>query len=223
MNNFNYVVISIGTAVLLVSFILAFMLRKKKGLPGYFKFFYWIPLIRLLISINSFLYLLFTAYGNTASSFFKNIFYLALFCFSSLFFYEIFKKKGISRVIKITFLIIVAMIFFLLLINDFRYGLYNLYAVINFMIFIFCIYYFYNFFDSKQTFNLLNDSTFWIVNGFFLYACIDLPLFAILYYVVKINKNLGYNLLAVINIVIIIKHLFFIKAYRCAAKSGVEG
>jgi hypothetical protein len=52
MSNFRLIVVFIGTAVLVVSFILAFMLRKKKGLPPYFKFFYWIPLAAILLSLN---------------------------------------------------------------------------------------------------------------------------------------------------------------------------
>lgn len=57
--------------------------------------------------------------------------------------------------------------------------------------------------------------SFWVTTGIFFFAVVNFPLFAVLLYIFsKFGATVGYTVLAIINIIIIIKHLFFIKAYR---------
>jgi hypothetical protein len=224
MTNFKSIVIFIGTAVLVVSFVLAFKLRKKKGLPPYFKFFYWIPLAAILLSINTISSLYFKKFPNFVYYCFQHLFFLVDFSLTCLFFQTIFGRK--NKLAAIVFFITITSFGLLLWVNDLNRVLLELHALLCFAIFILCMYYYYKLFDDdeKPIVNLLESPPFWIVTGLFFSAVVGFPLYALypyLYY--KVDYKISSYAISFANIFIIIKHLFFIKAYRCAAKSDVEG
>jgi len=127
--------------------------------------------------------------------------------------------------VDIVFFIAILSFGLLLWANDLNRVLLQLHALPYFATFILCMYYYYKLFDDeeKPIVNLLKSPSFWIVTGLFFFSCITLPLFAILeYFYYKFGYRAAVYLLSFANLFIIIKHLFFIKAYRCAAKSNAE-
>ena len=223
MSNFRLIVVFIGTAVLVVSFILAFMLRKKKGLPPYFKFFYWIPLAAILLSINTISTLYFRKFPVLLFTCSRHLFFLVDFSITCLFFQTIFSRK--NKLVAIVFFIATISFGLLLWANDLNRPLLQLHALPYFAIFILCMYYYYQLFDDdeKPIVNLLKSPPFWIATGIFFSAVVHFPLFALhpyIYY--KFGRMASDYAISFGNIFIIIKHLLFIKAYRCAAKSAVE-
>ncbi|MBK7885344.1 MAG: hypothetical protein IPJ81_17350 [Chitinophagaceae bacterium] len=217
------IIVVAGTVVLLIAFILAFKLRKRKDLPIYFSFFYWIPFNRLLISLNTFLGSIFKIVNQHNFIFFQNWLNLAEYLLVSLFFFKLFKKGNINILIKIIFIVILALIAFLFYINDLYSWLPELYSVYNFGIFIFCLYYYYKLInDAEPTLKLWADPTFWIVTGLFLYAAITLPLFALKDYLwANFGVLVAYITFVITNVIIIVEYLLFIKAFR-AAKDNVN-
>lgn len=223
MNLFHKIIIYFGTIVILISLVLSFKLRKKKELPAYFKFFYWIPFIALLISLNGVIGIDFNNFTDLVFYIFQHLFFLSEFTITCLFFYIILGPK--NKLVTLAFS--VATIFFVILLfnNGLDKASFQVYAAPGLAIFVLCMYYYYRLFDhdEKPILNLFTTPTFWIVTGLFFFSAITLPLFAIQEYIFyKFGYRIATYVIAFVNIFGIIKHLFFIKAYRCAAKMQVE-
>lgn len=220
MNDFHKIIVYIGTVVILVSFIYAFALRKKKELPGYFRFFYWIPFLALLASANSIIGIKYLS-KSTSLIFFslQGLLFLAEFSITCYIFYTIFSKK--NKLAIIVFFIAMLFCGVLLFINGVDKVFFQLYTAPGLAIFILCMYYYYRLFDhdEKPILNLFKTPTFWIITGLFFYSALTFPLFAIYeYFVYKFGYKVGLYIVDAANVLVMVKHLFLIKAYRCAAK-----
>ncbi len=213
----------IGTFVLLISFILAFKLRKKNNLPVYFKFFYCVPLMAVLVTINGLIGVYFKKFTDPVFFTFQHFFYFLEFLITCLVFYKIFKQKRLFYIV--VFSITITFLSLFLLNSEFNKVLLQLYAILSLAIFALCINYYYSLFeeDEKPVLDLLKSPSFWIVTGLFFFSAISLPLFAVQeYFSNRFGHILGNYILSSINLFVIVKHIFFIKACRCVGGMNVE-
>ena len=66
---------------------------------------------------------------------------------------------------------------------------------------------------------MLNNATFWIVTGLFISCSINVPQYAIQEYILNTyGPVISSKVFAAVNIIIMSKYFFFIKAYQCAVK-----
>lgn len=121
-------------------------------------------------------------------------------------------KKKLSILQFIFFINLVAIIFFL-----FRNGIFVIqpipFALSNFGLVIFCIYYYYTLFTNYPSSNLIKEPAFWIVTGIFFCMCATIPELTLYSF---LQNHLSNDSFKVINSLICfsygVMHLFFFKA-----------
>lgn len=209
------IVIFIGTIVLFLSFLFAFVNRKKANIPNCLKFFYINPLLATLISISTILYFLLNRTTDSLTAIIEKSFFLLDFIFWIFFFYQTIINK--SMAIKTAVIVIGAITLLATsLVSIFIWSPYIGLAVANTGKFLFCIVYFFSLFNSFPTTILKNDPIFWIVIGLFFYTTFTLPTYITNPYLNSIKQGfIQYILFAIGNIAIIIMHILFIKGQVC--------
>jgi hypothetical protein len=84
---------------------------------------------------------------------------------------------------------------------------------------VFCIYFYHKLFKDLPTKNIKSEPSFWIVTGLFFYSCLSVPFYTLNEYMRSSFTRIVYtNIFSISNILIIIMHLFFIKAYICTIR-----
>ena len=219
MTVLHYMVIWIGTFVILVSFVLSLLLNKKFRIRNYMKGFYILPLIALLLSVNTIFNILFHAYNN--KHFFLLQYSLSILdlIFWRVFFVNLFTNiKDVNKV-KLFFLIVLILTSILFFLNDWGNPNFQAISIFNFCKTLFCILYFYKLFKDIPEKNITLEPSFWIVTGLFFYSGLSIPFYSLHNYI-KSNTPLfiSTNIFAISNMLIIIMHLFFIKAYLCTTR-----
>lgn len=223
MNSVSQIVVYTGTFVILISTILAFRLRKKENTPAYFHFFYLLPAAGLLLSFNA-ISKYFIAKENKPLFFMmQNILDVADFILTGIFAYSVLKykhwQKSLAGIFGLCFLCLI----YYVVTRNIMAPLLEMNILMNVFIFSFCLMYYFGLFKSHPSLKLANEPTFWIVTGLFFYATVNLPLFAAFFlFRTHFTTNILSALLQFINIFIIIKHFFFIKAYRAATRLPKE-
>jgi hypothetical protein len=216
VGNFINTVVVIGTVVVFISFILATAMRKNKAVPGYLKNFYLLPLLHLLLSIRSILFML-DLYTNPKpyGMIIDKIICVTDLLFWMFFFGALFKNSLSIRYIKIVCLIS-GLLVTLYLVNNFKSHDYDLIGFTNIVKCAFCSMYFFSIFSGIPILNLKKEPRFWIISGLLFCATVSTPFFLSIGY---FRHNSGLyttgSVLAIANISIIIMHLFFIKGYLC--------
>lgn len=215
----NEVVIWVGSFVILTSFILSYCICWKKDKPKYLKYFFAIPLISFCITINTIINLYFHLLD-------KVVFYQIqlLICFLDLFiwcyiFLLINKSKFDSSIIISVFSIIFFLTSSMFIINEFNRPNFQIICLFNISKSILCVHYYYKLFKTPPVYNLKTDPVFWIINGLFFYSCLSIPFYSFhTYIMIKFSEMLAVDVLAFSNMLIIVMHFFFIKAYLCSIR-----
>lgn len=183
------------------------------------KGFFFYPLIALLVSANSICSAILFLYAKEINFFIQSFLQLCDLLFWTIFFSRIFIKGKEIRKIKFLFLCTMIITIYLLYFN--RTGTSNLHihALSNLCKTIFCISFYNRLFKTPPDQNLLLEPSFWIVTGLIFYSCLSVPFYALNDYI-KQNfvEIISYNIFSISNMLIIIMHLFFIKAYLCTIR-----
>jgi len=217
---FNTTVLWVGSLIIIISFCFSIHISLKKGKPLYMKYFFFIPLIALLITINTFI----DKYFHLLD---KPVFYKIQLLISffdlfvwSLFFLKLNKSKTVTIIITGTLLAIFLLTSLLFITTEFSKPNFQIICIFNISKSLLCIHYYFKLFQKPPIYNLKSDPAFWISNGLFFYSCISLPFFSFHNFInTQLSEMLALDLLTLSNMLIIIMHLFFLKAYICSIKT----
>jgi hypothetical protein len=162
VGNFIKSVVVIGTVVIFISFSIATAMRKNKAVPGYLKFFYLLPLIHFLLSVQSIIYLMKIPCAINVNKYglqFEKIIVALDLLFWMFFFTALFKNFRFNKFVKILCLISVSLII-PYLINNIKSRDYDLIGFTNIIKCAFCIMYFFSIFSDIPNFDLKKDQKF---------------------------------------------------------------
>ncbi len=203
------IVIFIGTIIISTAFVMAFRLRKDKRLPVYYKFLYIMVLPRLVMS--------FAVTANTLSwlninkmVIIQNICVISDFILITYFFYLLHSKKLFTL-----FFFIIATVFIILYLskNSVYLPAFELNALLNLAVFLYCLRYFYSLFEHVEKVSILRNPTFLIVLGVFLFATVNFPLLSIRDYLrATFGIQASHSIVSLINFFIILRFVFVIWA-----------
>ncbi len=213
MATLNNIVIWFGTGVIIISFIIALSLSKNSN--NYMKGFFLCPLIALLVSINSIFGSIFFLYNQELCFLIQSFLFLFELLFWSFFFLKILKDKKDSMKIKILFSITLLISIYLIYFSNVDKRNLNIVALSVICKTIFCIFFYYDLFKNLSYRNILLEPVFWIVTGLIFYSCLSLPIYTLNSYIKLLLPVFASNIFSISNMLIIIMHLFFIKAYLC--------
>lgn len=180
------------------------------------KWFFLCPLIALLASINSICGRFFSLY-QTDSFFTVQIFlFLTDFIFWFSFFLQIINEKKDRIQLKILLLTILFLALYLLFFSKVDKRNMHIVALTAICKTVFCIFFFYKVFKNVLYENILKEPAFWIITGLFFCSTLSLPFYALYSYIkAQFSPLITSTFFSFTNILIIIMHLFFIKAYLC--------
>jgi hypothetical protein len=127
------------------------------------------------------------------------------------------RKK--SKKIKILFLSTLLIAVYLIYFNSTNTPNLHIHALSNICKTIFCIFFYNKLFKNTPHQNILLEPSFWIVTGLIFYSCLSLPFYALNSYIrQQFVPVISYNIFSISNMLIIIMHLFFLKAYLCTTR-----
>ena len=213
----SYLIVQIGTVVILITFIISIIFLKKNK-PQYYNYILAYIILGLLISTN-------TIFNNNNSWLLnKKIPILTeqvLSLFQSLllglFFIQILRKSIFIKTIKyllfLSLFIQGGLIILVLHYNtEIRPSLSSTLSLL-----IFCLFYIRDLMTTKPTLNLTRSSTFWLTMGIFYSSSISFPVNSLFTFIPKtdVYQDLRSQIFSITNITIIIFYLFIIKSYLC--------
>lgn len=183
------------------------------------KRFFLCPLIALLVSLNSICGSIFHMYSIKLFFIIQSLLFLLDFLFWSVFFFKILNQKSDLLLIKILSAIVFLIAFYLLFVSKVSNQNLHIVALGAICKTIFCVIYFNRLFKYLFYQNILSEPSFWIVTGVILYACLSLPFYGLNSYIkLQFPPDISSTIFSISNILIIIMHLFFIKAYVCTIR-----
>lgn len=214
MHTLNEIILWVGTFVILISFILALIL--PLNLKQYMKGFLYCPLIGLLVSINSINAIIFFLYANSINFFIQSFLQLCDLVFWLYFFKKVLKRNYKASKIDLIFIFTLIVSIYILYFNRTSVSNLHINALCNLCKSIFCILFYNSLFRDLPDKNILKEPSFWIVTGLIFYSCLSLPFYALNSYIrEQFVPIIASNIFSISNMLIIIMHLFFIKAYIC--------
>ena len=219
MSELNNIIVWAGTISILVSFIFALSICNPKDTRSYMQYFFVYPLIGILISVNSILTSFFPLYKRTVNFPLQNFLLLVDLIFWVMFFSDFFRNKSDKTKLKITFFITLGFALFSYFYSPLDKPNLHTISLFNICKTLFCIYFYYDLFKKPPNQKIKSEPSFWIVTGLFFYSCLSMPFYALHDYLrVKFPLVISASLFAMSNILIIIMHFFFLKAYLCTAR-----
>lgn len=214
MSKLNNIVIWGGTFVVLISFIMAVYISKNTRV--YMKGFFFCPLVSLLVSTNSISSRFLFLYSTEINFRIQSILHLCDLLFWGIFFIKLLDDNRESRRIIILFTLTFLVSSYLLYFNNTINPNLHIHALVNLCKTIFGILFYNKLFKDLPYQNILLEPSFWIVTGLIFYSTLSLPFYALNSYIKEqFIPTISYNIFSISNILIIIMHLFFIKAYLC--------
>lgn len=219
MTGLHFTVIWAGTAVIFLSLIFSLLIIKKARVRKYMQGFFICPLIAVLLSLNTILNRLFYLYSDKLYFLIQFFILLLDLIFWGIFFSKIFNSNRDLRKVKIAFwsILVLAIISFTL--NNSSSPNYHTIGLFNICKTLYCVFFYYKLFKDLPNQTITAEPIFWIVTGLFFYSCLSLPCYALYNYIkLKTSSYISINIFAISNMLIIIMHLFFIKAYLCTIR-----
>lgn len=217
MSTLNNTVIWIGTGVILISFIIALLIPTNNR--PYMKGFFFCPLIGLVLSINAICRFYVSIYPRNLLFTIQNSLFLIDLLFWYYFFSRILSDEKDSNKIKSLLLITLLISVYLLFFTNVDKRNVHIIALASICKTIFCIFFYYKLFKNLSYKNILSEPSFWIVTGLIFYSCLSLPFYGLSSYIkMQFSPLVLNNIFSISNMLIIIMHLFFIKAYLCTIR-----
>lgn len=209
-------IILFGTAIILISFLIAVSYLNKKK-PVFFKYIFIFIILGLTISLNTIGHY----YFHLTSLNELRLIQFSLTTFQmpciGLFFLHILSNNKFRK--SLTYLFILAMIlqliiFILSALNYFDF--YNTYLCISPLTIIFSMFYFKEFLSAKPNLYIGHNAAFWIVVGFFFQCCMSFPIYSLYKFIpFQSQKDLRFAIFSLSNISLIILYIFISKSYLC--------
>ena len=218
MPGLSHSVIWIGSLVIFISFMTAISVNQKLAARIYMRNFYFCPLIALLVSTNTILNKSFLIYSD--SVFYSTQFFLDLLYqfFWVHFFLKIFIKKNDLIKIKILFVVTLTTVVVLHIFSDHQKSNLHILSLINICNTIFCTFFYYKLFKTTPDKDIRLEPSFWVIAGLFFYSCLSVPFYALNDYIKDSFPLIASDIFAISNMITIIMHFFFLKAYICTLR-----
>ncbi len=215
---FNIEII-IGTIIIMASFIIALKANKVKGKPLSLNRFYLYPLLALSLSSITFTENIIQKLDHRISPYFESIYIVIELFLLGLFFLTTLKNNQYSKSLKVIYIICLLIVIAIILKDNLKTNNFQATAISNLFFCLCSCIYFYQLFLNEPIVIINKDSTFWIVSGIFFYSTFSLPLYPISAYFKNTgNYSISQTLILIINLLVIIMHLFFIKSFLCLIK-----
>ena len=213
---FSDIVLLFQWGCMIISSIVSIRLIKNVHVPKYMDKFYLYSLAAGVFAFFNFLQKYFSILSKSFSGFINSSLLLFHFIFLSIFIYKLLPKQNSSKKIIFLFLLFLSIILFSLFTNELSEPQSTAYAFANFGLVIFCCIYYLKLFEEMPI-DLINEPSFWIINGIFFCMCATVPMNALRGYLLD---NIPYDFFlamgAIVSFAYGIMHLFFIKAYICS-------
>lgn len=215
--NLHIFIIQVGTGIIVITFLVALLFRKKEK-PGYFKYIFLFILSGLSLSLNT----INSNYYNWRKNyqlgiFIEEILIIIQTVLIGLFFWEILKKsqykKSISLLLSIS---ISSQLLLVILVHTAKIEIrHSMFAASTYIIL--SLLYFKNLVSNNPTVILRKSSSFWVVLGIFFSACITIPILSLVPFIPKQEEyhNIRNLIFSFCNISAIIQYLLIIKAFIC--------
>ncbi len=183
------------------------------------KGFFFCPLIGLFLSLNTIFRMLFVSYPLDLFFIIQSNLFLLDLVFWSFFVSITLKDKKDTNKIKSLLLITLLISVYLLFFTNVDKRNVHIIALTSICKTIFCIFFYYKLFKNLSYKNILSEPSFWIVTGLIFYSCLSLPFYGLSSYIkMQFSPLVSNNIFSISNMLIIIMHLFFIKAYLCTIR-----
>jgi len=219
MNEFNHIIVWIGTIIILISFIFALSISKVSDNRTYMKYFFIYPLIGLLLSANTILNKFYYVYTKSVNFSLQNLLLVFDLTFWLFFFSNVFDSKSAIIKLRAIFFITFCVSLFSYFFNPIDKPNLHVVSLFNICKTLFCIYYYFDLFKRAPNQKIKSEPSFWIVTGLLFYSCLSMPFYALNDYLrSQFPVAISDNLFAASNMMIIIMHFFFIKAYICTLR-----
>lgn len=215
---FNIEII-IGTLVILISFITALKVNKIKGKPDNLTHFYLYPLFALSLSSLTFTENIIQKLDPQIIPYLESSYIVIEITLLGFFFLKTLRQNRSINLLKIIFVVCLLIILYLIVRDNLKTYNYQATAISNLFFCLCSCIYFKQLFLNDPIVIINKDSTFWIVSGIFFYSTFSLPLYPISAYF-RNNEifAVSQTLILIINLLVIIMHLFFIKSFLCLIK-----
>lgn len=206
----------IGTFIILatlISSIITSSFRKIK----HFKLFFIYPLLEFILSVKTVSSHFFVNRDIKISHTFESIFLILENLFWGILFIIFFSKKKNAPAIYIIFGCSLFIILSLIIQNNISSPNFKVSAISNLTFSIYCILYFSKIFQERPILSLYKEPSFWVFSGLLFYSILSLPLFPIADY--ELAHSTSRNILlffSIINVQVIVMHIFFIKGILCS-------
>lgn len=210
-------ILIVGTAVILLSFILSLRVRKLKGLDKELRYFFLLPMVGLLLSLNSFIFLFFKTNYEVTGLFIEKVLTALDFTFWFFFFFLMSHRQSTRSGLRIIFLYFLTLSVFIYINQQERWTFVGM-GIANFVVCLNCLNYFYLLFKSPPTLVLKKEPAFWITVGLFFYTATTIPIYLTTTYLHLNMSKIKLGLFLLTNLAIIVMHFFFIKAQLCIVK-----
>lgn len=215
MNQLFKIEIIVGTLIILCSLAFSLILRMTITGPSYFKNFYLYPLLVFILSLITVTNYCIITIPNIYINVFENFILIIENIFWGIFFLN-FSNRKTRKYFKIIFIFSISIVLVITVINKFSNLNHKIAAITNLGFTLYCLKYFISLFKNEPIKKITDEPMFWIVTGLFFYSVFSVPLFPLCEYFKNQNSyTLSLAFLSVINLVVIIMHLFFIKGCLC--------
>ncbi len=216
MNKLVNIEVIIGTIVIFCSLLIFLFVKKNITIPNYIKIFYLYPLTVFILSLITITDMYIYSMPRIFIDVFDNSILIIENIFWGIFFLRYFSNKKSKKYIKNIFISSLSIVLVLTIINKFNNQNFKIAAISNLGFTLYCLIFFISLFKNDPIKKITNDPMLWTVTGLFFYSVFSLPLFPLCeYFKNQNNFILAQVILCVINLLIIIMHLFFIKACLC--------
>ena len=208
-----------GSIVILCSLATSLYIRTKKNIPDYIQIFYLYPLSALFISFTTLTHELVFKMPKSNYNILVNLYFVIHLIFWYSFFTRYFGPGKRKLLVKRIFFITSLSVLTVIITTKFEFTNYKLGAVCNLNFVLYCLIYFISLFKNEPIYKISKEPSFWIITGLFFYSTFSLPLFPIFDYFRNNGlTQLSLTIVMVINLLIIIMHLFFIKGCLCLTR-----
>jgi hypothetical protein len=216
MGELNFIVVITGSVVIFISLFCALLVSKYYCSRNYMRHFYLFPLLGLFMSLNTFSYKIFHFYSFEIG--YKIQFYLFVgeLIFWSVFFSMILSKnEDRIKVLSLGTLTVLICLIFTKFINTNRPN-FHILSIVNISKTILSIFYFYRLFKDPPTNDIRQEPSFWIISGLLFFSALSIPIYTWNDYILShFDRLISSDIFAISNIMIILMHFLFLKAYLC--------
>lgn len=213
MTYLNSVVIILGTFVIVISTTFSVLIRQRSN-KLYLRFFFINPFLALLISINTILNRYFFLLKK--ETFIIQYLFLIFDLVFWAFFFQIIARNHQEKIFhKIVLAVSGLLIVVLFLSSDLTRSNLHIVSLFSLCKTIFCISFFHGLFSDIPYKNIKSEPLFWICCGLLFYSALSIPFYSLRDFIYLNFPLLAQDIFAISNVLIIIMHLFFIKAYLC--------